>query len=552
MKLTLSLASGTVAEEQDIPLLDDTIVKLPKDFRDDLANRLLGSLYAFSKAVMGNKDLTIKMHGPVCTFLDRNPAQVKAVGQPRETFKSTIGTVNESLRRICLNPNHTRVVISKKIENAKGFVGVMRRTAEHNRIFRTLWSHVIPKDLRKVSWNDEEIEFNRTEIRPEPTVRAAGLFSALASQHYDHIQYDDIIAEEEAESPVMMKKSTDRALLFRPLMRNPSVATMLIMFTHWGFHDTYHVLFERIGKGMAKLIRGAIEDGELTFPERLNHEMLAQLRQEFGDYMFSCLYMNNPRDESVQDFNIKNLKVCEVDYNNRCVYLYQNGLVYRKWYFAQLDITACVDFAAAEIKAKQRRLPDRNAVSVVGVSPDNEMISLEAWGKRCSPLELMAQIFLFHRIYQPRVWGLEDVQYQAAYKYFASDYAIREGLYLNIRPIKALGRKETRIRGLQPVAASGRLYVSPLQTVLMQEMTDFPLGAYDDCLDALSMHLQVMSNQMNGERWNRYMQSEKRVLAEIELNRRVMRGERVTDVDEDELAEELFGLDSWQEVQIAS
>src|SRR5262245_46956484 len=171
-----------MADDQDIPLLDDNIVRLPKDFRDDLANRLLRKLFAFSKAVMGNQDLTVKMHGPVCTFLDRNPAQVKAVGQPRETFKSTIGTINEARRRIAENVNHTRVVISKKIENAKGFVGVMRATAEHNTIYRTLWSHVIPKDFRKVKWNDEELEFNRSEIRPEPTVRAAGLFSALASQ----------------------------------------------------------------------------------------------------------------------------------------------------------------------------------------------------------------------------------------------------------------------------------------------------------------------------------------------------------------------------------
>ena len=118
------------------------------------------------------------------------------------------------------------------------------------------------------------------------------------------------------------------------------------------------------------------------------------------------------------------------------MYLYtKSGIIEKFWYFSQLDITATVDFAAAEIKVRQRRLPDRNAISVVGVSPDNEMISLESWGKRCNPLVLMTQIFLYHRIYQPRVWGMEDVQYQAAYKYFAGDYAEREGLYLNVVPI---------------------------------------------------------------------------------------------------------------------
>lgn len=541
-----------MAEDQDIPLLDDSITRLSKDFRDDLANRLLGNLFTFSKAVMGNKDLTKKMHGPVCRFLDKNPAQIRFVAQPRETFKSTLCTVNKTLQDIPKAVNDTRVIISKKIDNAAGFVGVVKATAEGNRVYRTLFSHIIPKDTRKVKWNDTELEFNRTEPRPEPTVRAAGLFSALASQHYDHLHYDDIIAEEEADSPDMMKKSTDRAMLFRPLMRDPSKASLLVTFTHWGFHDTYHVMMERIGSRAAKLIRGAIEDGELTFPERLSYEMLAQLQQEFGAYMFSCLYMNNPRDENVQDFNVRDLRYCEVDYRNRCVHLYQNGVVFKTWFWSQLDITATVDFAASEIKAGKRKLPDRNAISVVGVSPDNEMISLENWAKRCNPLELMAQIFLFHRVYHPRVWGLEDVQYQAAYKYFVGDYAQREGdIYLNVVPLKALGRKDVRIRGLQPVAASGRLYVSATQSILRQEMADFPLGQYDDGLDALSMQLQVMTNQMSTARWQNYLRTEKQVLAQIELQRRIERGERVSHLDEDDLTSDLLPAPVWQEFQVA-
>lgn len=533
--------------DTDIPLLDDSIVKLPADFRQDLANRILSNLYVFSKAVMGFKDMTVKMHGPVCEYLDHNSSKIKAVGQPRETFKSSIATIAYNLREVTRDPNTTRVIINEKLENAQGFLRVIRDTVEANKIYRTLWSGVVPKDFRKVIWNDSELEFNRTVSSPQATITARGLFSALASQHYHHIQYDDIISNEAAESAEVMKKSTARALQFRPLMRNPSEATMLVVFTHWAFHDTYTVLFERIGNGMSKLIRGAIEDGELTFPERLSHEMLAQLRSELGDYLFSCLYMNNPRDESVQDFNTKDLKYCQVDYDRQLVRLYnRDGQVFRVWLFSQLDITATVDFAAAE-----KNTSDRNAVSVVGVSPDNEMISLENWAERCTPLRLMEQLFLFHRIYTPRVWGLEDVQYQAAYKYFVGDYATREGIYLNVRPIKSIKRKETRIRGLQPVAASGRLFVGAAQSFLRQEMADFPLGQFDDCLDALSMQLQVMSNQMNGKRWQRYLHSEKKILAEIEFQRRLSAGGIFLpkgSIDEDDLLEDY--PQQWQEVEL--
>lgn len=538
-----------MADEQDLPLTDKDIVQMPADFRQDLANRLLSNTYSFCKFVMGYKDLTKRMHGPICRFLDINPAQIRFIAQPRETFKSSISTISWNAKEIAKDVNKTRVIIGKKIDNSSGFVKVIKATAESNKIYRALYSHVIPKDFRKVTWNETELEFNRTDFRPEPTVRAAGLFSALASQHYDHLGYDDIVAEEESESPDLMKKAGDRAMLFRPLMRNPAVATMIVTFTHWGFHDAYHVMMERIGTRAAKLIRGAIENGELTFPERLNEEMLAHLQQEFGAYMFSCLYMNNPRDESVQDFNVKDLKVSQVDYENRCVHLYQDGVILRTWRFSQLDITATVDLQGDPVKKGKHKLPDRNAISVVGVSPEQEVISLEAWGARCTPLDLMRQVFLFHIIYSPRVWGIEDVAYQAALKYFVGDYAEREDLYLNVVPIKSIQRKETRIRGLQPVASSGRLYVGAGQAILKHEMADFPLGQFDDVLDALSMQLQVMTHQMNSERWKRYLQSEQKVLAEIEVNRRLLRGERVELLDEDELVEEIFPS-TWTETEL--
>ena len=66
------------------------------------------------------------------------------------------------------------------------------------------------------------------------------------------------------------------------------------------------------------------------------------------------------------------------------------------------------------------------------------------------------------------------------------------------------------------------------------------------------MQLQVMSNQMNGARWTRYMQSEKRALAEIELNRRVLRGEPVKDFDEDDWVDGLELDSEWQDTELTA
>lgn len=512
-------------KDVDLPGLDPQIALLPEDIRRDLGERLSGDLYAFCKSVLGYGDMTPRAHGPICVFVDRNPAKKKAIAMPRDTFKSSVVTIGNNLRGVVRNPNETRLITNEVDTNAERFLGAIDRHVKQNKIFRALYSYVIPKDFRKVVWNSQSLEFNRDVIRPEPTVDALGIMSTATSRHYDHITFDDLISEKAIKSPTVMQDTTERALRYRPLMRHPDESTLTIVFTRWAFADTYNVMFKRI-PGLAKLIRGAIEDDEPIFPEKLSLRVLAEIREEMGEYMFSCLYMNNPRNEEVQDFNVKDLKFWQwksANPNSNFVELIdRDGQICDCWHLDQLDITATVDFAVAE-KIKS----DRNAISVCGISPKNQAISLESWAKRCNPLVLMSQIFDFHRRYQPRVWGLEEVQYQAAYKYFASDYADREGLYLRTQPIKAVGKKESRIRGLQPVAATGRLYVGAEQHILRTEMSEFPLGEHDDAIDSLSMHLQLWRGQMSDDRWKRYKASEVAVLEEINRQNLALGGAQV-------------------------
>jgi hypothetical protein len=90
-------------------------------------------------------------------------------------------------------------------------------------------------------------------------------------------------------------------------------------------------------------------------------------------------------------------------------------------------------------------------------------------------------------------------------------------MYLNVVPIKAIGKKELRIRGLQPIMATGRMYLDPKSMLLRQEMADFPLGEHDDVLDALSMQQQLWRGIMSPERWQKYKESEKRLFRRMAL-----------------------------------
>jgi len=449
---------------------------------------------------------------------DGEAYRIKGVGQPRATFKSSIGSVSRPVQQLCQNRNRTKAIFNEAATNAQGFLRSIRQTAEQNKIFRTFWSDLIPRDVKKVRWNDSQLDFNRDIIRPEPSISAHGITGTLTSQHWDDLIFDDIISEEASKSDKVMADATSRAQKYRSLMVDPERSTLTIMFTRWGFSDTYSVLFRDIGADMILLLRGAIENDAPIFPERLGWKTLAKVRREVGEYMFSCLYMNNPRNIEVQDFNVDDLRFFELcessDGVQYVVLLDADGKEFRRYYLSELDIYGTVDLAASETTTS-----DRNAIVVVGICPTGEAAVLEAWGKRCTPLELMERIFYLHRRFAPTKWGIEDTAYQKAFKYFVRDYADREDLYLNVVPVSVPrgggGRYKPHIRGLQPIAATHRLYLQTNQHILRNELADYPLGEHDDVADALALQLQLWTNQMSPRRWKRYREVEAEVIAEI-------------------------------------
>jgi predicted phage terminase large subunit-like protein len=514
--------------DQDLPYLDEDIVRMPEDIRHDLAERGKNDLYFFSKAILGYRQMTTHCHGPLCVFHDHNPKRYKLTLIPRGTFKTSVLTIGKNTQKAVRDPNVRICIINEVAENAQGFLGTIRQHFEGNRVLRALYSDVIPKDLHK-NWNNQGLRLRRQWVGPEDTIEAMGIFSTLTSHHYTDLAYDDIISEDAVKSPQVMADTISRAGKFRSLMVSPSHSNLDITGTRWALHDTYsHFIktLNRLGPQLAMYIRGAIGlNGELMFPELLDAETLAMLRDEYGDYMFSCLYMNNPRDVANQDFNVSNLRSWRWSADEESVLLYgppdETGYptIVREWRLDELDITVSLDPAISEAVNS-----DRNAIVTVGASPLGEAIVLDTFAKRCTPLEVIEHFFWLKRRYPNiRAFGIEGVAYQKSLKYFIKAECERRGVYMNIMELKALPSKRgtgnnskfTRIRGLQPVVATGRMYTLPTQHVLRNEMADFPLGEHDDVIDALAMQLQMWRGLLSPDRLARYKASEAALIARV-------------------------------------
>lgn len=496
----------------DLPNQDEAITRMTSDMRTDLAALALSDLFTFGRGVLKYKDMTKRTHGPLCVFLQYNPALMKLVLYPRDHYKTSAGTISGNMQKATADPEQRILIRNESATNAQRMLRAIRQHAEGNRIYRALYSHVIPKDTRRVRWNDEEIDFKREGQYPEPTFDSIGMTGAVTSRHYTHICDDDPISEEAVKSEKVMADAITRIGTVLELLTKPEQDTYWLIGTRWALHDVYSWSMQNYGNRMAKLIRGAIEDGQPIFPELLSLETLALKRQTLGEYKFSCLMMNNPRNTELQDLNIDDLKWWRWRGGSEDMVelLGKNGEVEESWPLSRLDITTTVDLAPAE-----KISSDRNAVVTCGITPTARAVVLEAWGKRCTPLELIQKLFEIKRRFAPRVFGIEGVAYQKAFKYFLRQEADREGLYLHIEELKAVGKKEIRVRGLQPVMAVGRLYASPVSHILRNEISDFPLGEHDDVLDALSMQLQLWRGQMSPERWEKLKKEEAKLMRQV-------------------------------------
>ena len=498
-------------QDVDLPNLEKSIVELPTDMRQDLAESGRNDLYFFAKAILGYKDMRPSAHGALCHFVNANPGRFKLMLMPRDHYKTSVITVGGGMQVAVRDPNQRILIANESSTNAERFLRIIRQHCEQNRIFRTLYSQIIPKDTRKVRWNDSELDFVRQDIYPEPTFDTIGMTGAFTSRHYSHMIFDDLISEEAVKSEKVMQDVINRMSGVLALLTKPEYDTFWVVGTRWALHDIYSHMMKMYGPRLVKFIRAAIENGEPIFPELMSLETLALKRSIMGEYKFSCLMMNNPRNAELQDLNVDDLKFFSLSADGKRVQLYgKDGLPERSVAIEDLDVTCTVDPASAE-KLKN----DRNAITVTGTTPHGQAIVLEAWGKRCSPLEVIEKMFEIKTRWNPRVYGIEDVAYQKVLKHFVREEAKRRGLYLNIVPVKPGGRNKQHVRGLQPIMATGRLYIDPTSHILRQELADFPLGEHDDVADSLALHQQLWRGLMSPERWAKYKESENKLIKGI-------------------------------------
>jgi len=335
--------------------------------------------------------------------------------------------------------------------------------------------------------------FPRVRLRQDEKARAkwvtnkggsyisVGVGGALTGRGANILIIDDPLKNrQEADSKLIRDNLWDffTSTAYTRLEPNGKV---IIILTRWHLDDLAgRILHNEEFKRMTKVISFpaiAIRDekyrkiGEPLWPARYSLEDLESIKKSIGVYDFASLYQQNPVLTENQEFRpvwIKSREAREVDLSNTRKFLTVDTAISKK---ESADWTGFCD----------------NAVDV----EDNW--NIRAWHMRVDPKELIDLLFVLYEKRGYEKIGIEKTIYLQAIAPFLQDEQIKRGKYLPVVELEHKQiHKETRIRGLIPRYAAGKIYhVIGECEELEEELFTFPFCLHDDILDSLAYQIQI-------------------------------------------------------------
>ena len=456
---------------------------------------------------MGFDWLTPRIHKPLCSLLESPQENTRLlICLPRGWLKTTLCSQAYPLWRAINNPNIRVLLVQNTFTNAVAKLQVIKKQVEGNELLRVLFPEIIPTP--ECTWKGESLCLNRTKAFAESTFEAAGTGTKVTSRHYDLIIEDDTVAPDLNDLGEMnlapTKEQVEQAIgyhrLITPLLNENhskgQYGQCIVVGTRWFQKDLISWVRDNEPhyKGYFRACRENDEGkpdakGHLTYPERFDVDVLRDLESSLGPYMFSCLYYNLPVRSEDMTFHPEWIRYFDTEPKSLLCYTTVDPAGDPE------DSTGPSDFTAVVTCGKN---------IYTGL-----VYVLEVSRERCSPGRLLSLLFDHVKRWSPVIAGVESVQYQKSLLYWARERMRKENCYFLIEPIRNNRMsKNARIRGLQPMLAAGSLLFRPHMTELVKELLSFPLGEYDDVIDALSMQLELWASttsveQEKGKVWAR-------------------------------------------------
>jgi hypothetical protein len=329
----------------------------------------------------------------------------------------------------------------------------------------------------------------RTKILKEPTIQVGSLDASLVSQHYDIILGDDLVSRTNTTT----KEQIDKVKQYwKDLISLLDTNGILINIgTRWNYDDLHGELLK--DKSYLRLIKSCWDINHTpVFPEKFTTQGLQEIKNSIGSYDFSCLYENNPVDNEQASFKRS---------------YFENRYKESQLQGQELNTFVTIDNAPSTKKGS-----DFQGIIVNSVDKANKWYLRLVQRFKGNTPELINKIFELYNYYKPLVIGIEQKAFEDLIKPYFDIECRRRNQYPNLIELKDKGiRKEDRIIGqLQGRFETKSIFIQedPQDNTndLIDEAVRFPVGQFDDLLDALQYQgeIAIKPEENNEEDYSLY------------------------------------------------
>lgn len=519
------LFSGT---PDDLEIIE---MAVRKDIEGKLTDELLEvfkqaglcSLWYFEKRLLGYSGpynrLTDHLHIDMANFRQSllHPGSRGAMLVPRSCFKTTIGTHGANTWEIIRDPDIQIGIVGPTMPDAMKFASVVQANFEQNDLLRELYPESAPArtpdgTITQESWTQKAFIIpSRKRYHAGPTVKTLGAMGAVAGNHFDLLNVDDLVGEQmlnaDRVSTADMKKSKE---WFKSnadtLLDDPEESRIFLSATRYAIDDAYDWISEdasEYSRGYFSELptecqpkeggrwdvynRQAIEYDLPIFPEKLSKKFLDRKR-EYDSWGYFTQYLNNPYSAQVTEFSDYEPGYFDMNYSAHEGYTLHIGTGVER---EVINLNTCVvsmgiDPAASDKKKTERT--SRSAIVVQAKDFKDRRFFLEVQAGYWAPDEFIKRMFSIFRRFYPHVHRT-NLEKMGAFAIFYNNVLRaqkEEGLYIGLYPITGGGDKDTKIRNYyQPLMDEKLFFINnSIRGKVMEEFRVFPGGTKKDIMDA--------------------------------------------------------------------
>lgn len=406
--------------------------------------------------------------------VERGEIRRLLIEMPPRHGKSQLATINFPAWYLGRNPTKEIITASYNDALAQEFGGKTR-----DLVASESYQHIFQTRLRVDSQSRA-----RWETQDGGTYSSVGVGGSLTGRGASVILLDDPVKNrEEAESETYRKRvwdwytSTVRTRLEKD-------GAIICITTRWHLDDLVGRILTQEASGgeeWEKITFPAIATrlepnraiGDPLWPEKYTLKELLQVRKTIGERDWLSLYQQTPVAGEFQEFKQEYFRYFEEDEIRK----------------KQLFYYTFVDLAISK-----RDSADNTVVRTIGKERDTPNIYLiDETAGHFDPFQTIEHIFTHYKRYKPTKVGVESNGYQESLAYFLEEEQRKRGMYFTVERIRNTAEKEARIRGLTPFYRAGVMFHRRSDRELEAELLQFPVGRFDDRIDALAGAVELLS-----------------------------------------------------------